>query len=227
MKLNEIYSHQEESGNIFFSQKRPMISLEVFPPKIGDIEAKTNELFAELNILKKYNPSLISVTYGAGGSTAENSEKITKRIKEELNLTPMPHFTCVMKDEKFVENYLQTILSMNVENILALRGDIPKDTDNSNSRFQYANELVEFINSKTNLSIGVAGYPEKHCDAPSLEKDIENLKRKVDAGADVIYTQLFFDNSHFHRYIQLVRDAGIEIPIIPGILPITSYKQLE
>lgn len=227
MKLSKIYANQKENENIFFSRKMPVISFEVFPPKIGNIKEKTDELFKEFNILKQFDPALISVTYGAGGTTAENSIEITKRVKTELELTPMPHLTCILKDENYIENYLSTIQKMGVENILALRGDLPKDMQDTGSRFKYANELVEFIKSKTDLSIGVAGYPEKHCDAPSLEVDIENLKRKVDAGADAIYTQLFFDNTRFHSYVQLVRDSGIEIPIVAGILPITSYQQLE
>ncbi len=228
MKLYDIYKNQQEAGNMFFSQKRPIISFEIFPPKAENIEQKINALFNELTILKQYDPALISITYGAGGTNVENSLEITRRVKEELKLVPMPHFTCVLKDKTYIRDYLKLIQDMGVENILALRGDIPKDAVNGGmGEFSYANELVEFIKAETNLSIGVAGYPEIHSECDNIEKDIDNLKRKVDAGADVIYTQLFFDNTYFFKFVQLVRDAGIMVPIIPGVLPVSSYAQLE
>ncbi len=227
MKLNEIYSHQDKVANLFFVQKKPIISFEVFPPKGDDFEQKVENLCNEMKILKLYRPSLISITHGAGGSNVENSLEITQKMQQELNLTPMPHFTCICRDKTYIENYLQTIVNMGIENILALRGDMTTDYEETDSEFRYASDLVRFIKSKTNLSIGVAGYPEGHSECVSLEKDIENLKKKVDEGADVIYTQLFFDNTNFDKYVQLVRDAGITIPIIPGILPISSYSQLE
>lgn len=227
MNLKEIYSNQKVLSNAFGVQKLPVISCEVFPPKNDLTGEKAQTLYKELEILKKYEPSLISVTYGAGGSNRNSSLEIIKHIKDELNLNVMPHFTCICSQKSSIENYLQEILDLGIENILALRGDEPQDIDVCHLDFRYANELVDFIKSKTNLSIGVAGYPEGHIDAENLFTDIENLKRKVDAGADVVYTQLFFDNTKFFSFVQLARDAGINVPIVAGILPVISYHQLE
>lgn len=216
MRLEEIYSET----------KRPVISYEVFPPKDDNDAEKLENLFAELNILKKFSPSLISVTYGAGGSNQNESIEIIRRIKEELDVTPMPHFTCVSTSEKNIKSYLKTIELLGVENILALRGDIPQD-GNICHDFRYASELIECIKQNSSLSIAAAGYPEAHKEAVSFEKDIEYLKRKTELGATVIYTQLFFNNEHFFAFTDKCLKAGIDVPIIPGILPVTGYKQLE
>jgi methylenetetrahydrofolate reductase (NADPH) len=135
----------------------------------------------------------------------------------------MPHFTCVCSSREYVKSYLKDIEALEIENILALRGDEPLNSDICYRDFMYANELVGYIKGNTGLSIAVAGYPEGHPKSVDLLSDIENLKKKVDAGADVVYTQLFFDNDYFFRYKQLVRDVGIDVPIIPGILPILNY----
>ena len=227
MKLREIYKKTQTKENIALSNKRPVISFEVFPPKVGNIDEKIKLLFDELKILKKFSPSLISVTYGAGGTTAENAIEITRKLISELSLTPMPHFTCILKNKKIVLEYLELIQKMGIENILALRGDIPEGMKNTGGEFRWANELVEFIKARTDLSIGVAGYPEGHIESKTLADDIKNLKRKVAAGADVIYTQLFFDNNIFFKYLEETKKADIKIPIIPGILPVSSYSQLE
>lgn len=227
MTLKEIYSFQEEKQTGFLAKKIPVISFEIFPPKNDEDGTKLNKLLEHLRVLKSYNPAFISLTYGAGGTTQSSSLGIIKRIKKELDLNVMPHFTCVNSSREQVNKYLKEIEDLGMKNILALRGDIPEGVKQENFDFHYANELVEFINSQTELSIGVAGYPEGHIECKDLFLDIKNLKRKVDAGADAIFTQLFFDNDKFFSFVQLVRDAGIEIPIIPGILPIRSYQQLE
>ena len=139
----------------------------------------------------------------------------------------MPHFTCVRSTRNEVETHIKEIENLKIENILALRGDIPEDKSVYKKDFLYANELVSFIQAKTNLSIGVAGYPEGHIDAPDINTDIENLKKKVDAGADAIFTQLFYDNNKFFSYVERVRKSGIELPVIAGIMPILSAKQME
>lgn len=213
MELGEIYDH---TNNI----AKPKISFEVFPPKDGDVSG----LFEQVRMLKKYNPVFISLTYGAGGSTRDLSLDILRYFLD-LELNVMPHFTCVNTTKELIEHYIVQIENMGIENILALRGDLVDDAKVFD--FKYANELVEFIKEKTTLSIGVAGYPEGHIESPTIEKDIENLKRKVDAGASAIFTQLFFDNEKFYNYTELVRKAGINLPIIPGIMPIRSIKQLE
>lgn len=199
------------------------ISYEVFPPKGESEQIKINALFEELKKLSKFSPERISITYGAGGSNSKNSLEIARKIKNELQITSMPHFTCMCSSKEYIEGYIEEIKKDGLTEILALRGDEPKDIDVCYKDFRYANELVEFLRKKTDLNIAVAGYPEKHKDAKDIYTDIENLKRKVDAGACAIYTQLFFDNTSFYKYMQLVRDAGIEVPIIPGILPITSF----
>lgn len=227
MSLREIYSTYKEQKNKFFSQKIPVISFEIFPPKNDIDDTKLEKLLNHLEILKKYNPELISLTYGAGGTTQNSSLNIIEKIQKNLDLTVMPHFTCVCSDKMNVKNYLKEIDALGIKNILALRGDIPEGNEKTAFDFNYANELVEFIKSESQLSIAVAGYPEGHIDCEDLFLDLKNLKRKVDAGADVIYTQMFFDNDKFFDFIQLSREEGIEIPIVPGILPIMNYNQLE
>ena len=214
MKLKEIYGKGKDGKSI--------ISFEVFPPKNG--EEGYADLFEELETLKKYTPSLVSLTYGAGGSS-NNSFKLVELLCKSFNI--MPHFTCVRSTRNEVETHIKEIENLNIENILALRGDIPEDKSVYKKDFLYANELVSFIQAKTNLSIGVAGYPEGHIDAPDINTDIENLKKKVDAGADAIFTQLFYDNNKFFSYVERVRKSGIELPVIAGIMPILSAKQME
>jgi len=221
MRLEDIYSHKDWQYNGVFNWIKPVISFEVFPPKENE-----NDLYDELKKLKKYEPAFVSLTCNAGGKNNNSTDMISK-IKNDLSMDVMPHLTCICNDKKSIEKKLQSIENMNIENVLALRGDKPEDNDNYCSDFEYANELVSFIKEKTNLSIAAAGYPEGHIDSPDLFTDIENLKKKVDAGTDVIFTQLFFDNDKFFSYIQLVRDAGINVPIIPGIMPIISLNQIK
>lgn len=219
MKLKEIYSKSN-------TQNSPVVSYEVYPPKEDNDGKKLMQLFDELNILKKFNPSVISVTYGAGGSNQTESIEIIKKIKNDLQVTPMPHFTCVSTKEDDIKDYLTSIENLQVKNILALRGDIPKEGNVCND-FKHADELVHCIKQESDLSVAVAGYPEGHREAESLESDIFYLKKKVDEGADVIFTQLFFDNNHFFNFVEKCQKSGINIPIAAGILPVTSYKQLE
>lgn len=208
MNLKEIYS----------DNKQPVISFEVFPPKDND-----ENLLSEIEILKKHNPAFISLTCGAGGKENKSFD-LLKKIK---GVDLMPHFTCITSTRQSVEEGLLEIENMGIENILALRGDIPETPELRRHDFNYANELVSFIKERTNLSIGVAGYPEGHIESPDLKIDIENLKRKVDAGADVIFTQLFFDNDKFYDFTERIRNAGIELPIAAGIMPVISRKQVE
>jgi len=227
MNLREIYSKCEMKSNGVFDKKVPVISFEIFPPKNDEDGSRLEKLMEHLKKLKKYNPAYISLTYGAGGTTQNSSLNIINRIQNEVGLSIMPHFTCVNSSKKHVEDYLKEIQSLNIKNILALRGDIPEGVEQKNFDFHYANELVEFINSKTDLSIGVAGYPEGHIDCDDLLIDLNRLKRKVDAGADAIFTQMFFDNDKFFNFCQLTKNAGIDVPIIPGIMAITSYTQID
>lgn len=227
MSLTEIYSRNSKNTSGSFKQKEPVISFEVFPPKNDESGEKLDKLIHHLEILKNYNPSLVSLTYGAGGTTQTKSFNIIKRIQGDLGLNIMPHFTCVGATKSQIREYLNEIEGLGIKNILALRGDIPDGMSADNFDFHYANELVEFIKSETSLSIGVAGYPEGHIECQDFSLDIANLKRKVDCGADAIYTQLFFDNDKFFNFVQMAENVGISTPIIPGILPITSYGQLD
>lgn len=204
------------------------ISYEVFPPKNDTEGNKTENLILELKKLIKYNPDLISVTYGAGGSNREKSIDVVKKLLNEFKTTIiMPHFTCVCSSKDYIEAYLNEIKKLGITNILALRGDEPQDINVCYKDFSYAWELIKFIKEKSELNIAVAGYPEGHPRAKSLIDDIKNLKKKVDMGGDIIFTQLFFDNNSFFNFFELCRKNKINVPIIPGILPVTSYSQLE
>lgn len=221
MKLKEIYDKKDIRRNGVSESGKPVISFEIFPPKGGVQQYPA--LFEELEKLKNFNPALVSLTWGAGGNN-NNSFDLIKMVNEKFNV--MPHFTCICNSFKNVEEHIIDIENLGIDNILALRGDEPQDIKVCHTDFRYANELVRFIKSKSNLSVGVAGYPEGHIETPDLSIDIENLRKKVDEGAEAIYTQLFFDNKRFFSYVELVRDAGINIPIIPGIMPILSMKQV-
>jgi len=219
MELSEIYSNSYIIGK---NNSSPKISFEVFPPKNGDI----SKLFEELRILKKYNPALVSLTYGASGGLNRFTFEDLKSLRD-LDLTLMPHFTCVSMLKSEIENYIISVENLGIENILALRGDIPDYIKADELDFKHANELVEFIMSKTTLSIAVAGYPEGHIESKSLKEDIYYLKMKIDAGASAIFTQLFYDNDKFYRYADSVRSAGINLPIVAGIMPIRSVTQIH
>ena len=209
MKLREIYSTD-----------KTVISFEVFPPK-----SEPEKLLKETAILANHNPAFISLTYGAGGNE-NKSFNLLKNIKN-AGINVMPHFTCITSSKENIEKDIKKLTELGIENILALRGDIPQDKSLMKHDFHYANELVSFIKEKTNLSVGVAGYPEGHIESPDLKTDIDNLKRKVDAGADAIFTQLFFENGFFFDYVNRVRDVGITIPVIAGIMPVISKKQVN
>lgn len=233
MKLGEIYSKTNVS-------KKIPISYEIFPPKVkpglneaqatADKVQKIEALIEQLRQLKCFDPALISITYGAGGTNQESTISLAKKILNELEITPMQHFTCICSSKDFIKNYLNEIETFGIKNILALKGDMPQTDGNKTvcyQDFKYANELVDFINQNSDLEIAVAGYPEKHPTAESLDVDIKNLKCKIDAGGVAIFTQLFFDNENFYSYCDKVYSSGIKKPIIPGILPVTSFSQLE
>jgi len=219
MELSEIYQKERYGVLGDFS---PKISFEIFPPKNGDISS----LFEELRILKRYNPVLVSLTYGASGGLNRFSYEDLKSIRDlEFNL--MPHFTCVsmLKDE--IEKHIVAVENLGIENILALRGDIPDYINPEELDFSHADKLVEFIQAKTTLSIGVAGYPEGHIESKNLKDDIKYLKSKVEKGASAIFTQLFFENDKLYRYIETVENAGINCPVIAGIMPVRNLKQIK
>lgn len=209
MKLREIYNSDKTA-----------ISFEVFPPK-----ENSEKLLEEIKVLKQHNPAFISLTYGAGGNENKSFELLAQIKNTGINA--MPHFTCISTTKENIERNINKLIDLKIENILALRGDIPENKELQKHDFTHASDLVEFIKYKTNLSIGVAGYPEGHIESPNLDTDINYLKEKVDKGADVIFTQLFFDNNNFYKFIDKTAKTGINIPIIPGIMPIISEKQVE
>ncbi|MFC1571268.1 methylenetetrahydrofolate reductase [NAD(P)H] [Candidatus Margulisiibacteriota bacterium] len=205
----------------------PALSFEFFPPKT---EKGEGTLLAVVSELKKFKPDFVSVTCGAMGSTHEKTFYWIKQIKERCGLEPVAHLTCAGIDQDGIIKQINQLEKLGVDNILALRGDPPAGQDKfvaPENGFNYARELVALIKRHSKkICIGVAGYPEGHPEAPSIEIDIEHLKEKVEAGADYIITQLFFDNRYFFDFQARCKKAGINIPIIPGIMPITSMKQM-
>lgn len=211
----------------FYRGPKPALSVEIFPPKT---DKGVETLFGELQALKAVNPAFVSVTYGALGSTRDLTKDLAVRIHRELKLNAAFHFTCVGSGRDDIRQYVAELASEGINLVVALRGDKPSgmtDFTPPPDGFRYANELVEYLATRGPFSMAVAGYPEKHVEAVSLEDDLANLKRKVDAGADVILTQLFFNNIDYYNFVERVRAVGILIPVIPGILPIQSLKQVQ
>jgi methylenetetrahydrofolate reductase (NADPH) len=209
------------------SEKKFILSFEVFPPKR---EGNLESLYVTIKELAELKPDFISVTYGAGGSTREKTIEISSKVKNGFKLEVLAHLTCVQSTIDDIARILDSLTEQNVENILALRGDPPEGMEKftkTEGGFGYANELVQFIKSRSDFSIGVAGYPEGHIEAPSIKVDMMNLKRKVDAGADFIITQLFFNNEAFYNFRDRAMDIKIDVPIIPGIFPILNYNQIK
>src|SRR5262245_52109646 len=203
-------------------------SFEFFPPKT---DKSSEELFRNIAQLQALQPSFVSVTYGAGGSTRERTQDLIIRIQSETDLTAVSHLTCVCHSEEELASILDRYAASGIENILALGGDPPRtmpDHKRETDAFQHADGLVSFIKSRTGAAhprgfgIGVAGFPEGHPATPNRLKEMEYLKRKVDAGADYICTQLFFDNRDFYDFRERCELAGIKVPIIAGIMPITN-----
>jgi methylenetetrahydrofolate reductase (NADPH) len=211
--------------NQIFAKHATTFSFEFFPPKSNEA---ANELFTTIVELQALKPSFVSVTYGAGGTTRERTHDLVVRIKQETTLTAVSHLTCVCHSRAELADVLDRYTQAGIENILALSGDLPRDKpdyDRSQDAFRYAEDLVRFIRSRSDqpaFGIGVAGFPEGHPATPNRIKEMEYLKRKVDAGADYICTQLFFDNRDFYDFRERCDLSGIRVPIIAGIMPITS-----
>jgi len=210
-----------------FKTKR-VLSFELFPPKTEKGEAA---LYRHCEALLRFEPDFFTCTYGAGGSTQQKTLQILEYVKQKFNIPVASHLTCVGSTVDQLREYLQQAKSQSVDSIMALRGDPPKGQDKfvaPEGGLAYANELVELISSEfNNFGVMVAGYPEKHLEAPSLDIDLDNLKRKVDAGADAIVTQLFYDNDDFYRFRDLCEAKGISTPLVPGLLPVTSLSQIQ
>jgi methylenetetrahydrofolate reductase (NADPH) len=206
--------------------RRPSFSFEFFPPKTDDGIATLLETVKALRIL---NPAYVSVTYGAGGSTRARTLEVAKRIKNELEIEVLAHVTCVGSTRDELRATFRDLQAAGIENVLALRGDPPKgatDFTPTEGGFAYASELVDMLAAEFPFAIGGAAYPEKHPEASSAADDLAAALRKVRAGATFLVTQLFFDNDVYFAFVKRAREAGIDVPIVPGIMPITNYDQI-
>ena len=213
--------------NQVFKDKR-VISFELFPPKTT---AGENNLYQHVEKLMKFSPDFVTCTYGAGGSTQGKTLEIIDRVKKQFGVPVASHLTLVGSTVDDLRAYLQSAKDQSVDYIVALRGDPPQGETKfrqTEGGYRYANELVELIDAEfKEFGVLVAGYPEKHREAASMDADLDNLKRKVDAGADVVVTQLFYENADFFRFRDQCEKLGINIPIVPGLLPVTSLKQIK
>lgn len=215
----------------FYKQNRQTFSFEFFPPKTDEGE-KT--LFATIRHLKELNPSFVSVTYGAMGTTRANTIRIVEKIKSEIGIEAAAHLTCVGHTRDEIEKILAELVSKNIENIVALRGDPPQGQSQYKplpDGFKHADELVHFIRQhpryRQAFSLAVAGYPEGHIECRDKVKDLQHLKKKADEGADVIITQLFFNNQDYFDFVERAHKIGIHLPIVPGIMPVTQSNQIQ
>lgn len=209
-----------------YKQGRTIFSFEVFPPKKED---EIYDIYKTLDTLKTLNPDFISVTYGAGGSNSKKTATIAAYIQNICEIEPIAHLTAVAMDEEFLVNFLGNLKKKGVNNVLALRGDRPKDMsdeDYNNRTFLYAEDIIKLIHKHSDPCVAAACYPEIHPESASRESDLFYLKQKVDAGVNFLITQMFFDNEKFYEFRELARARGINIPISAGIMPITSAKQL-
>ena len=204
----------------------PLFSVEFFPPKS---DATAQQLLHTAERIQAYCPDFVSITYGAGGSTRSRTLNYARKLHEDYGYAVMPHLTCVGHSREELKQTIAEFKTAGLKQIMALRGDPPKGETNFTPHpdgLRYANELVQLIREVyPECDLGVAGYPEKHPEAPSLEIDLLNLKRKVDAGATFVTTQLFFDNNAYFEFVDNCRGAGITVPILPGLMSVTSYKQ--
>jgi len=210
-----------------YGQGPPVVSFEFFPPKT---EAGFASLYRSIAELKQLNPGFVSVTWGAGGSTRRQTIELVTRIQDELGITAMAHLTCVGSSADEIAAILDRLIEGGIENVLALGGDPPRGEKAyrpAAGGFTYASELAAFIRSRSQLCIGGACYPETHPRAASPEADLENLKKKVDAGVEFLITQLYFDNNDYFRFVEKAHARGIHVPIVPGIMPIVSEANIR
>ena len=213
MKITEIINMQ-----------RPILSFEIFPPKPG---ADFEPVLKAAEAIAKLQPDFISVTYGAGGGTSANTVKIASFI-QQLGVTALAHLTCASSTKGEVETVLHQIKQNGIENVLALRGDIPEGSDFPQpNQYRYASELVEHIKKSSDLCVGGACYPESHTESNNWTEDILNLKKKTDMGCDFLTTQMFFDNNVYYNFLYRVLAVGIQVPVIPGIMPVINARQVK
>ncbi|MBF0585504.1 methylenetetrahydrofolate reductase [NAD(P)H] [Prosthecochloris sp. N3] len=212
---------------ILSSAIEPVFSFEFFPPKKHE---DWDRLFQTISELTPFNPSYVSVTYGAGGSTRSRTHDLVTRIQKKTGLTVVSHLTCICSDKEEIREILSTYQEHGITNVLALRGDLPPGStsyEEATKDFLHAIDLVRYIKDNfPDIGIGVAGFPEGHPETPNRLQEIRYLKEKVDAGADYIVTQLFFDNRDYFDFVERCTLEGINVPIIPGIMPVTTRKGL-
>lgn len=216
VKIKEILQSGEKS-----------FSFEFFPPKNY---SSILELGINIGQLIKLSPSFVSVTYGAGGSNQDASFNLIDYINNKIGLITMAHYTCVNATKEKVARDLDFFHEQNIENLILLRGDPPKGESefvNKGGDFHYASDLIDFAAKQNRFCIAAAGYPEAHPESANLDADIAQLKNKVAMGADFIVTQLFFDNAYYYDYVARARKAGVTVPIVPGIMPITNFTQIK
>ena len=209
-----------------FQQKRPVISFEVFPPKKEDDFANA---FTVLDSLSELHPDFISVTYGAGGSKSKKTVEIASYIQNQLHIPALAHLTCVGSRRQDIDTITAQLQENGISHVMALRGDRPADMSDEiydGREFTHASDLIRYLSSNTSLHMGGACYPEKHYEAATMEEDLQNLRKKCEAGAEFLISQLFFDNESFYRFLEQARAAGIQAPISAGIMPITTPKQI-
>ncbi len=208
-------------------QKKRTVSCEFFPPRE---EEGIPAVFRAIDRISAFNPDFISVTYGAGGSTRAFTERITTQVKQETDLEVMAHLTCVAQTKAEVHDVLERLEGAGVENVIALRGDPPRGQENfvpAAGGFGHATELIEHIRANFDFGLAAACYPEGHTESPNLDSDLHYAREKVERGADLLITQLFYDNRYFFDFIERAERAGINVPIIPGVLPILNTAQIR
>lgn len=205
------------------NEDKVTLSFEVFPPKTS---SKYENVLKAAEKIASLSPSFMSVTYGAGGGTSAHTVALAKDIHEKYDVEVMAHLTCVSSTREHVESMVEQFKENGIENIMALRGDIPKDGQVGED-YQYACQLIKELKEKGDFCIGAACYPEGHVESPSIKEDIQHLKEKVEAGADFLTTQMFFDNNVFYNFLYKIKEAGINVPVVAGIMPITNAKQVS
>ena len=203
--------------------EKPSLSFEVFPPKTSD---KLESVEKAVNEIATLNPSYMSVTYGAGGGTSDYTVRIARELLDK-GVTSLAHLTCITSDKSNIKNMLTTLKENGIENILALRGDIPEGFSRENLSYNYASELVKDIRETGDFCIGGACYPENHPESENSYADIEGLKKKIDAGCEFLTTQMFFDNNILYNFLYRIQRAGIFAPVVAGIMPVTNARQIK
>ena len=210
-----------------FDLGRPVFSFEFFPPKD---DAGVAVLFERIRELRRLRPDFVSVTYGAGGTTRDRTVSLVTRIQKEIGLTAMAHLTCVGHTKEELASVVARLRAAGIVNVLALRGDPPKGAASFQpveGGFRYASELVAFLRENFDFTLGGACYPEGHVECGDKEADLRNLAAKVSAGVQFLITQLFFDNADYFAFVERARAAGIQVPIVPGIMPVTNVEQIQ